>query len=135
MSLGTTPTSAQTAKERLLNLKPDERLLVDPAGEKSPEVIKVAEEYTGGSSSYYQIFISNPTTETNPPYLAECNDIIEALGMNYAEGSAFKAIWRKKAAELGKLKKGYDNGLYDSEKVEFFGARMVSQIKQAKKES
>jgi len=100
-----------------------------------PEVAgSVEPEYTGGSSSYYLVHVANPTTKGMAPYTAECNDIIEALGMNYAEGNAFKAIWRRKAAELGKLKKGYDSGLYDAEKVVFFGERMVVQSK-AKNES
>lgn len=85
------------------------------------------EEYTGGSVGYYQIAIKCPTTSGREPYTAECNDIIEALDMNYAEGNAFKAIWRKCAARKGLSKKGYTDGLYDSEKVEFFGARMVAQ--------
>ncbi len=90
----------------------------------------VAPEYTGGSVSYYRVRIDNPTTHTHDPYTAECNDIIEALGMNYAEGNAFKAIWRRAAARtLGKAKKGYTDGLYDAEKVEFFGRRMVMQEK------
>ena len=89
-------------------------------------------EYTGGSSSYYSVNITNPTTEGRPTYTAECNDIIEALGMNYAEGNAFKAIWRRAAARtLGLTKKGYDDGLYDAEKVEFFGHRLVEQSKNA----
>ena len=94
-----------------------------------PEIDETpAEEYTGGSSSYYSVFIANPTTEGRPEYMAECNDIIEALGMNYAEGNAFKALWRRAAARnLGIRKKGYDNGLYDSEKVEFFGKRLIVQ--------
>lgn len=91
-------------------------------------------EYTGGSSSYYMVAVNNPTSPHIAPYVAECNDIIEALGMNYAEGNAFKAIWRRCAAELGKLKKGYDNGLYDAEKIVFFGERLVAQSK-AKQES
>ena len=86
------------------------------------------EEYTGGSVSYYKVEINNPTT-IKEPYTAECNDIIEALQMNYAEGNAFKAIWRKCAARLGSAKKGYTDGLYDSEKVVFFGQRMVEQCK------
>lgn len=90
----------------------------------------VLEEYTGGSSSYYTIHIKNPTTEGRPAYDAECNDIIEALGMNYAEGNAFKALWRRAAARKGMRKKGYDNGLYDAEKVEFFGKRLVVQSKE-----
>jgi len=84
-------------------------------------------EYTGGSVSYYQVTVTRPTSG-GTPYTAECNDIIEALGMNYAEGNAFKAIWRRCAARtLGKSKAGYKDGLYDAEKVVFFGQRMVAQ--------
>ena len=87
-------------------------------------------EYTGGSVSYYKVSVENPTT-FEQPYQAEANDIIEALGMNYAEGNAFKAIWRRCAArKYSNKKKGYDNGLYDAEKVVFFGERMVTQSKQ-----
>lgn len=89
-------------------------------------------EYTGGSVSYYRVTIKVPTNPNLAPYVAECNDIIEALGMNYAEGNAFKAIWRRAAAQnLGLAKQGYKDGLYDAEKVEFFGGRMVAQSRQA----
>lgn len=84
-------------------------------------------EYTGGSVSYYSVEVANPTTEGRAPYIAECNDLIEALGMNYAEGNAFKAIWRRCAARMGKSKDGYKDGLYDAEKVVFFGKRLVEQ--------
>lgn len=87
--------------------------------------------YTGGSADYYQVSITKTTTPGRPEYIAECNDIIEALGMNFAEGNAFKAIWRRAAQRtLGLRKAGAkDDGLYDAEKVEFFGARMVAQSK------
>lgn len=86
-------------------------------------------EYTGGSVSYYKVRVEKPTSGGDP-YDAECNDIIEALGMNYAEGNAFKAIWRSCAARnLGLKKAGYKDGLYDAEKVVFFGGRMVEQAK------
>lgn len=85
-------------------------------------------QYTGGSSNYYKVFVKNPTTLAKS-YEAECNDIIEALKMTFAEGNAFKAIWRKAKARQGVQKKGYDNGLYDSEKVVFFGERMVVEAK------
>lgn len=50
--------------------------------------------------------------------------------MSYAEGNAFKAIWRLCATRtLGPKKRGYTDGLYDAEKVAFFGARMVAQEK------
>lgn len=87
-------------------------------------------EYTGKSVSYYRVWIDRPTSKDLPPYSAECNDIIEALGMTFAEGNAFKAIWRRCAARtLGKAKEGYKDGLYDAEKVVFFGERMVAQEK------
>jgi len=42
--------------------------------------------------------------------------------MNYAEDNAFKAIWRRAAAHnLGLSKAGYKDGLYDAQKIEFFG--------------
>lgn len=87
-----------------------------------------AKALTGGSSDYYKVLITNPTTPGGTPYNAECNDIIEALGMTYAEGNAFKAIWRSASARLGNGKPG-NTALYDAEKVEFFGGRMVAQAK------
>lgn len=88
----------------------------------------IKEEYTGSSSSYYTVQVKHPTTSTEP-YTVECNDIIEALDMDFAEGNAFKAIWRKAMARKGVKKKGYDNGVYDSEKVVFFGQRMLVKAK------
>ena len=88
------------------------------------------QQYTGASSDYYKIFVKNPTT-LSEPYYAECNDIIEALEMDFAEGNAFKAIWRKAMARKGVKKKGYDNGVYDSEKVVFFGERMLVKAKES----
>ena len=86
-------------------------------------------EYTGGSVSYYKVPVRHPTSG-GEPYDAECNDLIEALGMNFAEGNAFKAIWRLCAARRGLSKRGYDEGVYDAEKVVFFGQRMVVQQKE-----
>ncbi|MCK4821873.1 hypothetical protein KA005_39270, partial [bacterium] len=68
--------------------------------EKKLEVTET-EEHTGGSSSYYLTHVANPTTLPEP-YDAECNDIIEALDMTFAEGNAFKGIWRSCAARQGK---------------------------------
>ena len=86
-------------------------------------------EKSGGSVGYYKARITSPTSGADA-YTAECNDIIEALGMNYAEGNAFKAIWRSCAARtLGKLKEGGDS-VYDAEKVIFFGQRMLAQRKE-----
>jgi hypothetical protein len=77
---------------------------------------------TGGSSDYYRVCIARPIE--GAPYEAQCLDIISALGMTFAEGEAFKAIWRKAADRQGNGKPG-NSPLYNAEKVAFFGAHMV----------
>ncbi|SOO46341.1 hypothetical protein [Yersinia phage fPS-50] len=101
------------------------------SSEEIPQESASDATYTGGSSDYYQVTITNTTTPDHPAYIAECNDIIEALGMNFAEGNAFKALWRRAAQRtLGLRKAGAkDDGLYDAEKVEFFGKRLVEMSK------
>lgn len=89
------------------------------------------EEHTGSSSSYYTVTVNTPTHLS--PYTAECNDIIEALDMTFAEGNAFKAIWRTAAARMGKRKRG-NNAKYDAEKVVFFGRRMLAQAERESNE-
>jgi len=86
-------------------------------------------EYTGGNVNYYLVKVDEP--KRLAPYQAEAEDIIEALGMTFAEGCAFKAIWRSCAMRtLGHQKRGMDaHGVYDAEKVQYYGARMVAQRK------
>lgn len=91
-------------------------------------------EYTGGKTSYYEVTVTLPTKEGRAPYVAECNDIIEALNMTFAEGEAFKAVWRRAAARLGRRKAGYGGGKYDADKVAFFGQRMAVQARQGSRE-
>lgn len=94
----------------------------------TPAAEQVAQpEYTGSDVNYYIVDVPNP--KRLAPYTAECEDIIEALGLNFAEGCAFKAIWRRAAARQGRVKKGYTDGLYDAEKVEYYGGRMIAQEK------
>jgi hypothetical protein len=90
-------------------------------------------ERSGGNVNYYLVEI--PAPKRLAAYTAEAEDIIEALGMTFAEGCAFKAIWRSCAARaLGKFKVGMDeHGIYDAEKVEYYGGRMVAVRKAAMK--
>lgn len=81
---------------------------------------------TGASSGYYRVDIDRPIE--GDPYTAECLDVIMALGMTFAEGEAFKALWRKAAARQGKVKAG-NTALYNAEKVAFFGQQMVRMEK------
>ena len=86
--------------------------------------IKIDGEFTGGSVNYYKIRVDNPTSGGDA-YTAECNDIIESLNMSFAEGETFKAIWRLAASRLGKKKQG-QKAIYDAEKIEFFGNRILA---------
>ena len=87
---------------------------------------KPTAELTGGNVNYYVLHVAEP--KRLAPYTTECEDIIEALGMTFAEGCAFKAIWRSCAARtLSKHKQGEDpTGIYDAEKVKYYGARMLA---------
>lgn len=94
--------------------------------------LKTEAEHTGGSVNYYKVHVANPTTLPEA-YDAEANDIIESLGLTFAEGNLFKAIWRMAADRNGKKKKG-NNSVYDAEKLVFFAERVLVQEK-AKNES
>jgi hypothetical protein len=94
----------------------------DYPSDKSPAPL------TGGDSPYYVAHIDDPSQEEQAPYNAECTDIIEALDMNFAEGCAFKALWRMAAKRLGGGKPGTTR-LYDAEKVTYYGERLVVQEK------
>lgn len=83
---------------------------------------------TGGSSSYYRVQIDSPTSG-GAPYMAECNDIIEALGMEYDVANVFKAAWRVAALRQGRGKSGQTNEIYDGEKIVFFGDRIIKRAK------
>lgn len=94
----------------------------------------VEKQKTGGSVDYYKCHVADPIDPTSQPYTAESIDIIEALGMTFAEGEAFKAIWRTCTGRMGGAVKADNKALYNAEKVEFFGARMVRAAKRSEAE-
>jgi len=93
-----------------------------------------AQQKTGGSVDYYKCHVADPIDPNAKPYTAESIDIIEALGMTFAEGEAFKAIWRTCTGRMGGAVKADNKALYNAEKVEFFGARMVRAAKRSEAE-
>lgn len=101
--------------------------LWNPAIPKYPSQAPKAPD-SGAHASYYEVQIQHPKGGT--PYKAECQDIIEALGMDFNEGNAFKALWRRAAARLGKVKKGNENPLYDAQKIAFYGNRILKKEEQ-----
>ena len=83
---------------------------------------------TGGSSSYYTITVEKPTSGGDP-YVAECNDIIEALKMDFRTGNMFKAVWRLAAAAQGIGKPG-TTMRYDTEKIIFYAERELALLEE-----
>lgn len=79
---------------------------------------------TGGRVDYYLARIEHPQRETQAPYTAECEDIIEALGMTFDEGCEFKAIWRTAAARQARGKPGH-SAVYDAQKRVHYAQRSL----------
>ena len=76
---------------------------------------------------YYRVQVTEPISPEVQPYTAECADIIEALGMTFNEGEAFKALWRLAAGRtLGKRK---NDAQYDADKIAHYGTRVAVQTK------
>ena len=85
---------------------------------------------SGGLNNYYVVSIKNPQRKEQEPYQAECEDIIQALGMTFDEGCAFKALWRNAAARMGNGKPG-NKTLYDCEKLVHYANRILAKEKLA----
>jgi hypothetical protein len=84
-------------------------------------------EHSGFNVNYYCVDIKRPKRPEWQPYQAEAEDIIEALGMTFAEGTVFKSLWRSCAARtLGKLKLGGDD-VRDAEKMCYYSQRTLAQ--------
>lgn len=97
--------------------------------------IKKDKKLTGGNVNYYLVEVAHP--KRLEPYIAECEDIIEALGMTFSEGCEFKALWRSCAARtLGLLKPGHEeDGVYDAEKMVHYATRSLNLRKRKAKAS
>ena len=81
---------------------------------------------SGGLNSWYVVPIKNPQRKEQEPYQAECEDIIQALGMTFDEGCAFKALWRNAAARMGNGKPG-NTAVYDAEKLVHYANRILAK--------
>lgn len=83
---------------------------------------------TGGLVNYYLAPVLNPQRKEQPPYVAECEDIAEALGLTPNEFCEFKAIWRTANARKGNGKPD-GKALYDAEKRLHYAGRDVAKYK------
>ncbi len=92
------------------------------------------EKLSGGLNNWYVVPVKNPQRKEQEPYQAECEDIIQALGMTFDEGCAFKALWRNAAARMGNGKPG-NTAVYDAEKMVHYTNRILAKEKSATTES
>lgn len=87
---------------------------------------KPQEKLTGGDVNYYLINILN--SKVFSPYVIEVEDIIEALDMEFAEGTLFKSLIRlcKLRQNLGKPG---SKSKYEAEKIKYYGNRILVKTK------
>ena len=60
--------------------------------------------------------VKHPQRVEQPAYQAECEDIIQALNLDFNEGCIFKAIWRFGRCPYGQSKPDHKM-LYDAERL------------------
>ena len=90
-----------------------------------PDQLTMSEknQLTGSLTNYYLVSVQYPQREEQPPYQAECEDIIEALQLNPDEANIFKEIWRGANARLDNGKPGH-TPLYGAQKILHYATRI-----------
>lgn len=84
----------------------------------------MSDRASGFLNNYYLTRVEHPQREEQPPYVAECEDLIEALALDPNEANEFKAIWRTAAERLGNGKPG-GKAEYDCEKRVHYAQRSL----------
>jgi hypothetical protein len=83
---------------------------------------------TGGLVNYYLVKVDYPQRAEQNAYQAECEDLIQALGMDFNEGCLFKALWRSANARKGNGKPDH-KAVYDAEKMVHYAQRILRKLK------
>lgn len=87
-------------------------------------------QLTGSFTNYYLAKVDFPQREEQPPYQAECEDLIEALQLNPDEANIFKEIWRGANARLDNGKPGH-TPIYGAEKIFHYSGRILRRAKRS----
>lgn len=82
---------------------------------------------SGGNVNYYLVDVPRP--KRLAPYVMEVEDIIEALDMNFAEGTMFKSLVRLRKLKQNLGKPG-SSKLYEAEKIKYYADRIAIQAQQ-----
>lgn len=84
-------------------------------------------ELKGGKVNYYLVAVTHPQRREQLPYQAECEDIIEALELNFDEANIFKEIWRGANARKANGKPGH-TALYGAQKIVHYANRILKRL-------
>jgi len=95
---------------------------------QNADPFKLLNALTGGRVNYYLVPVPHPQRETQRPYQAECEDIIEALELNPDEANIFKEIWRSARARQDLGKPGH-TALYGAEKINHYAGRILRRLR------
>jgi hypothetical protein len=91
-------------------------------------------ESSGLRVNYYLVQVDTPQREEQPPYQAECEDIMDALGLVPDEANIFKEIWRTANERThGKGKEG-NTPLRAAQKLVHYSGRMLKKAERAPKQ-
>ena len=83
-------------------------------------------QLSGGLNSYYLVQVTHPQRSGQEPYVAECEDITDALDLTPDEFCVFKSIWRTAMARKGQGKPG-NTTLYDAQKQHHYTGRILAK--------
>lgn len=86
------------------------------------------QENSGGFVNYYLVMVDHPQREKQPPYQAECEDIMDALELTPDEANIFKEIWRSANQRKGLGKKG-NTPVRAAEKMVHYANRILRKAK------
>lgn len=86
---------------------------------------------SGGLTNYYLVQVDYPQRKEQAPYQAECEDLIEALGLTFDEANIFKEIWRTANARKGNGKEG-NTTVRGAEKLVHYANRILNIAKRTK---
>jgi len=110
---------------------PDSVVTYDPTPEQRKEIAREyalsiitefefrakAAEHSGHNVNYYSVPVRNPKRPERLPYIFEVEDLIQALRLNFHEGTVLKSLIRSATErELGLVKQGGDS-IRDAEKM------------------
>lgn len=120
--------ASKVVGDRSYEIQKFAKQVIDRENQKSSDMPASPKKLTGGLTNYYVVKVNNPQRVEQPPYQAECEDIIHALGMTFDEGCLFKALWRSAAARKGNGKPG-NEAVYDAEKMVHYASRILKHVR------